>query len=147
VTVFWIVAIVVLIIIEAVTVGLVTVWFAIGGAAALVLALLDLPVWLQGVAFVLVSAVVLAFARPYAMKFVNTNKKPTNADRVIGMIGVVSEDIDNIAGHGAVSVDGKEWTARTAGGEKLTKGTYVRPVSIQGVKLIVEEVKHANVYN
>lgn len=145
-TIFWLAAIVIFLIIEAATVGLVTIWFAIGGAVALILELFGAGVWLQGVVFVVVSGAVLAFARPYAMKFINSTKKPTNADRVIGMIGVVTEDIDNIAGTGAVAVDGKVWTARSADGSKLSKSTYVKPVSIQGVKLIVEQVKSANVY-
>lgn len=137
--IFWLVAIVALIAVEAGTVGLVSIWFAIGAAAALIAAAFRLAVWLQIAIFLGVSAVVLAALRPVARKYLNVRQKPTNADRVIGVICPVTEDIDNIAGTGVVSVDGKEWTARSLTGVNIPAGQYVRVTSIQGVKLIVEE--------
>lgn len=137
--IFWLVAIVALIAVEAGTVGLVSIWFAIGAAAALIAAAFHLAVWLQIVIFLGVSAVVLAALRPVARKYLNVRQKPTNADRVIGVICPVTEDIDNIAGTGVVAVDGKEWTARSLTGTNIPEGEYVRVTSIQGVKLIVEE--------
>ncbi|MGM9522302.1 MAG: NfeD family protein [Oscillospiraceae bacterium] len=138
---FWIAALVVFLAVEAATVSLVTIWFALGSLCALVAAVCGAQPWLQFVLFVVISGAVLAALRPLAKKYVNVRKKPTNADRVIGMVCPVTESIDNVAGTGAVSVDGKVWTARSANGAKIPEGVLVRPVSIQGVKLIVEEAK------
>ncbi len=88
--------------------------------------------------FIAVSVGVLLTLRPFTRKYVNGSKHPTNADRVLGTVCPVTEDIDNIRGTGSVSVDGKVWSARTRDGANIEKGTLVRPVSIEGVKLIVE---------
>lgn len=143
-TAFWLIAAVAFLVAEALTVGLVTVWFALGAFVAALLAFLGAGVVTQSVVFVVVSAAVLALVRPYVVKFTKSKKKATNADRVIGMVCAVTEDIDNIAGKGAVAVDGKVWTARTSNGDKLPQGTYVRVLAIQGVKLIVEAAGEQN---
>ena len=138
---FWIVAMVALVVVEATTVGLVSIWFAVGAAAALITAAFGVAPWIQVVVFLVVSGVILAALRPMARKYLKIRQKPTNADRVIGMICPVTEAIDNIAGSGAVSVGGKTWTARSLTGSNIAKGELVRTVSIQGVKLIVEEAQ------
>ncbi|MBQ1768412.1 MAG: NfeD family protein [Oscillospiraceae bacterium] len=135
---FWIAAIVVFLIIEAATANLVTVWFAVGSAAALLAERLGAQIWLQALVFIAVSVGVLLTLRPFTRKYVNGSKHPTNADRVLGTVCPVTEEIDNIRGTGSVSVDGKVWSARTRDGANIEKGTLVRPVSIEGVKLIVE---------
>ena len=135
---FWIAAIVVFLIIEAATANLVTVWFAVGSAAALLAERLGAQIWLQALVFIVVSVGVLLTLRPFTRKYVNGSKHPTNADRVLGTVCPVTEEIDNIRGTGSVSVDGKVWSARTRDGANIEKGTLVRPVSIEGVKLIVE---------
>lgn len=136
----WLALIVVFGIVEASTANLVTIWFAVGSAAALIGSFLGAPVWLQIVLFIAVSAAVLLLLRPLAKKFINGKKQPTNADRVLGAVCPVTEDIDNVMGTGAVSVDGKQWSARTADGTKIPRGDLVRTMYIQGVKLIVEKV-------
>lgn len=137
----WTVAVAAFLAVEAATVGLVSIWFAIGSAAALIAAALGAAIWLQIVLFLAVSAVVLAGLRPLARRYLDVRKKPTNADRVIGTIGTVTEDIDNISGTGAANVAGRIWTARSLTGEDIRSGEYVRVSSIQGVKLIVEPVR------
>lgn len=142
----WSAAIVVFLIIEGVTAGLASIWFAIGSAAALVSALFGAPIWLQIVWFVIISGVTLYFTRPLAKKYVNSKTVPTNADRLIGMEGIVTERIDNLEGTGMVSIDGKTWTARSAGDEIIEKGAKVNALEINGVKLIVAEaLEHAEV--
>ena len=137
----WIAALVVFIIAEAATVNLVSIWFAIGSLAALIAAFAGGPVWLQIVLFAAVSGLILVFLRPVVKKYLNVKWKPTNADRVIGQICTVTERIDNVAGTGEVFVDGKAWSARSADGEPVDKGEKVIPLSIEGVKLIVERSK------
>lgn len=136
----WLVAMIVLLIVEAIVPGLVSIWFAIGALAALVSALLGAPLWLQMVWFLVVSVVALALTRPLVKKYVNGRVQPTNADALIGRDCVVTEDIDNIAGTGAVKVDGKVWTARFVDENvHFQAGSIVTAVRIEGVKLIVTE--------
>ena len=135
---FWIVALVAFVIIEALTAQLLTIWFAVGSVAALIAELLGAQVWLQWTVFVAVSAVVLIATRPFVKKLTKQKLQPTNADRCIGEIAIVTEKIDNIAGKGAVKVNGIEWSARTQSGETDESGNTVKVIKIDGVKLIVE---------
>lgn len=137
ITTLWLIVMVLFLMVEAATVGLVCIWFAVGALAALIAALLGAEIWLQIVLFLVVSAVALYFTRPLAKKYVNAKVEPTNADMVIGKECRVTEAIDNIAGTGAVYVDGKTWTARSESDEVIPEGTLVTAKSIDGVKLIV----------
>ena len=136
--IFWIVLLVVLIIVEAVTAQLVTIWFAAGAAAALVAELCGLQQWLQWVIFIAVSALTLIATRPLVRKVTNKTVQPTNADRCIGQTAVVTEDIDNIEGKGQVNVNGITWTARSSDGSVFKKDEWVTVERIDGVKLIVK---------
>ena len=135
--VIWGVAVVVFVVVESLTVGITSIWFAFGALVALIAAMLHAPEWLQVLLFILVSCGTLWLTRPLAAKYINGKKQATNADRVIGMTGRVIEKIDNVASTGAVTVGGKEWTARSQSGILIDEGTFVRAVAIDGVKLIV----------
>ncbi len=136
----WLAATVVLLIVEGLAPGLVSIWFALGSFAALIAAVLGAPIWLQAVWFFVVSIVTLLLTRPLAKKYVNGRAVPTNADMVLGQDCVVTEAIDNVLGTGAVSVGGKIWTARMALSDgKAPRGAVLRVMRIEGVKLIVEE--------
>lgn len=132
----WLVITVILAIIEIATFNLVTIWFAGGSFAAMIAAMLHAPLWLQLLIFAAVTAVLLASTRPLVMKSM-AQKTPTNSDRVIGMTGVVTEEIDNIRETGAVKADGKVWSARTENGDVIAEGTVVEILEIRGVKVIV----------
>ena len=141
-TVVWLVAMIVLLVIEGVVPGLISIWFALGALAALISALLHAPLWLQIVWFLAVSIVALALTRPLAKKYINSKTQPTNADMLIGKECVVRESIDNVLGAGAVSVDGKVWTARTESDDmKAPEGSRAAVVRIEGVKLIVKPIE------
>ena len=135
--IFWAVATVAFIILELATVGLASIWFALGALCALIAALLGAPVWLQVVWFVIVSVATLLLTRPLAKKYINSRATATNADRVIGHKAVVKERIDALAGTGAVLADGKMWSARTVDGSIAEPGDVVTVQEIRGVKLIV----------
>ena len=137
-TVVWIVAIVVLLIIEGLTSGLVTIWFAIGALAGLICQLVGAPLWLQLTVFLVVSFVTHVLTRPLAQKHLNSKTQPTNADRLLGKECIVTEAIDNIAGTGAVSVGGQTWTARAVSDEPIQPKAIAVVRRIEGVKLIVE---------
>ena len=140
-TVVWLIAMIVLLVVEGLVPGLISIWFALGALAALVSALLHAPLWLQIVWFLAVSIVALALTRPLAKKYINARTQPTNADMMIGKECVVRESIDNVLGTGAVSVDGKVWTARTESDEmKVQEGSRAVVVRIEGVKLIVKPI-------
>lgn len=136
-TILWISAIVLFLIAEAATAGLVTIWFAVGALAALLAALFGAPIWLQLVWFFAISIAAFAVTRPLAKKYLNSKVQPTNADRLIGKKCIVTEPIEPLTGKGAVSIDGKVWTARSAEEQPLPQGSAVVVLRIEGVKLIV----------
>ena len=135
----WIGLIVVTAAVEAATVQLVTVWFAVGGVAGLIAYAAGLEIWLQILIFAIVSAVALAVTRPLVKKFTNGRKMPTNADRFIGEKAVVTEKIENDLSKGAVKIGGLEWTARSVDSETAEIGEQVTVEAIEGAKLIVRK--------
>jgi len=138
----WLVAMIVFLAVEGIVPGLVSIWFAIGALAALISAMLGAPLWLQIVWFLLISVVTLILTRPLAKKYINSKVQPTNADIIIGKDCVVTEDIDNVLGTGAVAVGGKIWTARTEDDAiKALRGDIMTVLRIEGVKLIVKAEK------
>ena len=141
-TVFWLVVLVVLVIIELLTMGLTTVWFAGGALIATIVSLFHAPLALQVILFLLVSAILLFFTRPLAVKYFNKDRVRTNAESLVGRQAIVISEIDNLQGIGQVNVGGMEWSARTRmDGVKLPVGTVTTVLAINGVKLVVEERK------
>ena len=136
---FWVAALVVFLIVEAVTAGLVSIWFVFGSLVALICAALGAAVWLQIFWFVIVSVATLVLTRPLVKRYVDSRSIATNADRSIGRAAVVTERIDNLAATGAVKLDGVVWTARsTDDAVAIEAGERVTVRAIEGVKLIVE---------
>ena len=135
--VVWSVLAVLFLVIELLTVGMVTMWFLGGALVAMLAAILNAALWLQIVLFIATSVVFFLIFYPLMKRLVRKNKQATNADRVIGQICVVVRGINNVDGTGAVTVDGRIWTARTENDERMEKGEYAEVVDIQGVKLIV----------
>lgn len=137
----WIVVAIIFGIIEAVTMGLATIWFCGGAVIAAIASLFTGSVMVQIVIFLLSSAVLLYFTRPLAKNKLNAKVEKTNADALIGETGIVITDIKPFT-PGQVKIAGKEWTA-VCENENLTvpKGEKVTVHSIQGVKLIVEPVE------
>ena len=137
-TIFWLAAFIAFAIGEAVTVGLVSVWFAVGALAALFAAALGAGLWLQITVFLGVSALALALFKPLSSKFLRPKLSATNADRVIGSAALVTETIDNTQAQGQVKVNGQIWSARSAQDIVIPVGADVRVLRIEGVKVIVE---------
>lgn len=135
----WLALLIIFAVAEAATVGLTSVWFAVGSLGALVCALAGGNIWLQLGIFIVLSLVCLVALRPLAKKYLNTRVEPTNADRVIGQEARVTQDIDNIQGTGAVTIGGVTWTARSEHDTPIPAGAMVRVLRIEGVKVIVEE--------
>ena len=139
-TTIWLIVFVACIVIGIISMGLTTIWFAGGALIAAVAAALGVPLWIQIVLFVLVSLILLYFTRPIAVKYFNKDRIKTNAESLIGKQAIVISEIDNLQGIGQVTVEGKEWTARTVtDGVTLPTGSVVIIRAISGVKLMVEE--------
>lgn len=124
--------------VEAVTMTLVSVWCVVGGLVAVFAAYFGASVPTQLLLFLGVSILTAAVVRPLAKKYADPHKVATNADRLLGMEAKVTEDIDNARSSGAVYVDGKTWTARSADGAVIPAGTQVKVQKIEGVKLLVQ---------
>lgn len=140
----WIVLMVALIIVEALTANLVCIWFAIGALAAAVSKLLGATLFYQAVCFVVISLLSLCVTKPVVKRLRANGKTATNADMVIGKTGIVTEDITNDKFAGNVKVAGQMWSAVTADGSEIPKNSKVKVIKIDGVKLVVEMVKFAS---
>ena len=138
----WLIALVLLLLIELLTMGLTTIWFAGGALVAIFLALAGMPFFVQMIAFLVVSLVLLFCTRPLAMNYFNRERVKTNVDDLVGKQAIVLTDIDNLQGTGQVSLNGMEWTARAwEEGKAIPEGAVVTVKAIQGVKLLAEERK------
>lgn len=135
----WLAILIILIVIEIFTLGLTTIWFAGGALAAIIVAAVGGPVWLQVLLAGIVSAVLLFFTRPVAVKYFNRDRERTNAESLVGRQAIVLSEINNLQGIGQVTVNGMEWTARsTRNGQTIEPGEVVVIRGINGVKLLVE---------
>lgn len=136
--IIWLGLLVVFLLAEAACpIHLVSIWFAVGALVAAVISLLNGAVWLQVVAFFLVSGALLALLWPLVKKYMTPKLTRTNVDSVIGSTGFVSETIDNESAKGQVKLGAMVWTARSTSGEAIPEGTLVRADRIEGVKVFV----------
>ena len=138
--VVWLILVIVFAVIEAATLGLATVWFAIGAGVAMVMDLCGAPLAAQIITMIVVSIISFIICFIWIRPKIDKKGKvaePTNADRVIGMQATVREAINNLAAEGVVLCDGKEWSARSISGELIPAGTVVTVEAIEGVKLMV----------
>lgn len=141
-TVVWLVILVLLVVVELLTMGLTTVWFAGGALIAAIVSIFETPVLLQVFVFLIVSLLLLYFTRPIAVKYFNKDRVRTNVESLIGRQAIVLSEIDNLDGTGLIQVDGIEWTARSRDEKvRIQVGAVVTVLAIDGVKLIVEERK------
>ena len=113
---------------------------AVGALVATVIGLLGGEFWLQATAFLVVSVGLLIALWPLTKKFLNPKVTATNVDALIGTQGYVTADIDNMAATGKVKLGAMEWTARSADGSLIPKGTLVKVEKIEGVKAFVSPV-------
>ncbi|MGN0204078.1 MAG: NfeD family protein [Coprococcus sp.] len=146
--IMWLALMAGLLIIEIVTLGLTTIWFAVGALVAFLTALAGLHLGIQIGAFVVVSVVLLFFTRPLAVKYLNSKTTKTNAEALVGRSARVTIGINNLKSEGQVVINGLEWTARSSADTVTFKpDEYVTIVGIEGVKLIVEGQKKGESYD
>ena len=135
----WLIITVILIVVEIITLGLTSIWFA-GGAFVAGLISLTGAHWLV---FAVVSTLLFVFTRPFAAKHLMKNVEKTNVDSLIGKEGIVKQEINNLEAQGVVKLSGMEWSARSADDSKIAAGEKVLVQSIDGVKLIVTKSTQA----
>ena len=122
----------------ATSMALISIWFAVGALAALILSAFEVPLWIQLLIFILVSAILLICTRPIAKRLAKNNID-TNHELNIGKTAKVIEDIDNAKAMGRVRLDGVDWTAVSDTGEIIEKGLHVTVTKVEGSKLYVKK--------
>ena len=137
----WLIVLVVCLVVEFSTLGLTSIWFAGGALLSMIIALIDGPLWLQILVFLVASIVLLIFTRPVATKYFNKNRTKTNVNSIAGRQAIVTETIDNLKGMGQIVTNGMEWTARSLDDSVIEEGAVVTIEKIEGVKAIVKMKK------
>ena len=136
----WTIILVVSIIIEAITIDLVSIWFGVGALIALICELLNVPSSIQIIIFIVISLMCIILARPLSKKYLRTNTIKTNLDRIIGKHCLVTESI--FANHkGEVEVMSQKWMATSLNNETIEAGEQAQIVSIEGVHVVVKKIK------
>lgn len=138
----WLIAAIVLVIIELLTAGFGVICFAVGALFSALAAFLgvDSLVW-QLLIFAVASVLCFIFLRPVVLRFLDKKSKDvkTNADALIGKTAIVSETIDTSANQGRVAVDGDDWKAVSADGSVINKGEKVEIISRDSIILTVKK--------
>lgn len=142
-TIMWIILLLVFAVGEGVTVGLTSIWFAVGALGGVLASAMGAGQWVQLGTFIALSAICLVLLRPMAKKMIVPKAVATNADRIIGETAIVTEEIDNLKGVGLATVGGQAWTARSEGNEVIPAGALAEVVRIEGVKIIVKAQESA----
>ena len=139
--IFWLIAMVIFIAAEAMTVSLVSIWFAVGALGAIVVALTGGGLTFQVTVFLALAVVLLLSLRGIVRKHFTPRITRTNVDSVIGATGVVVTPVNNIAALGQVQIGGVEWSARSSDNSHIPAGTLVKVEKIEGVKVFVTPVR------
>ena len=141
--IFWLAAMVIFIAAEAMTVSLVSIWFAAGALGAILVALLGGGLVLQVTVFLALAVALLLSLRSIVRKHFTPHVTRTNIDSVIGATGIVVTPVNNIAALGQVQIGGVEWSARSTSGSHIPAGALVKVDRIEGVKVFVSLVEES----
>jgi membrane protein implicated in regulation of membrane protease activity len=139
-SIFWLVVFLVLLIIEIFTLGLTTIWFALGAIGAFVSTLFHAEIIVQVVIFFVVSVVSLIVTRPIALKYFSNNTVKTNVEEIIGKQAIITESILDGNNNGKAKLNGEMWIARSEDGSYIQADETVEIVAVEGVKLIVKKI-------
>lgn len=137
-SIIWAVLIVFFTLVEAFTLGLTSIWFAVGSLAALIASALGFNLIVQFIAFIVVAIILLVYTRPLARKIFKVGQNKTNVDALIGKTGVVT--MPNVNGElGQAKLNGQIWTFKGQDHDRYEVGEEVEVLAIEGVKLIVKK--------
>jgi membrane protein implicated in regulation of membrane protease activity len=132
----WVALTIIFSLIEIFTLGLTTVWFALAALVLVFLSFLPIPLVYQIIIFLAISAVLLIFTRPVAVKKLKAGREKTNVDSLVGKHALVTKQIGEFD-RGEVKLNGQIWTARSENDTKINEGTKCEVVRIEGVHAIV----------
>lgn len=138
-TLIWTIVLVIAIVVEAITIDLVSIWFALGALLALLCSVIGLSHTLQVVIFTVVSILSMFIVRPLAKQYLRGNTVKTNFDRVIGQHCLITKTItaDKL---GEAKVMEQLWSATSLDNETIDIGDYAEIVSIEGAHLVVKKI-------
>lgn len=140
--IIWLIILAVLLVIEALTAGLTTIWFAGGALISAIASYFGASLLVKLVLFLAVSLLLLFFTRPLAVRYMNKGVEKTNVNSLIGKKAVVLQEINDLAQTGLVRINDIEWMARAEQEDQtIPEKAVVIVRKVQGVKLIVEEIK------
>ncbi len=142
-TVYWFIAMIAFLIIEGVTISLVSLWFAGGALAAMIATLFSAAIPVQLTVFVAVSALCLFICRPLFRKYIRPHVMATNINTLVGKVVLVTEKIQNLEGRGTIKVNDVTWTARSTSGTPIESGRTVRVDRVEGAKVYVSPAEAA----
>jgi len=136
---FWLIIAVVLTLIEVVTLGLTTIWFALGALVMIFLSFTPIPFAVQVLVWLLISSALLYFTRPYAVKKLKVGKEKTNAESLIGKKALVVKTITKFE-KGEIKLNGLIWGAKSDQDEELEKDSECEVIRIEGATAVVKKV-------
>lgn len=136
----WLLLAAIFIVIEIISLGLTTIWFAGGAFVAALAGLAGANLTVQIILFAVVSIVLLVVTRPIAKKYLDSRTEKTNAEALVGQNAIVLDEVNNLLETGRAKINGMEWTARSkVDSVTIPAGAVAKIVDIQGVKLILEK--------
>ncbi len=138
---FWLIVAGIFFIIEIATVGFLIFWLGVGAIFAMITSFITNNIAIQTIVFVLVSSILIPLTKPLADKFSGKKAVATNSYSLINKHGIVIADINPIEGTGLVKVNGETWSAKSESEVSIAKGTEVKVLSVEGVKLVVSPIK------
>jgi membrane protein implicated in regulation of membrane protease activity len=139
--IIWFVFAAIFIVGEILTAGFFLLWFCIGAAVAGIFAILGFNAGWQWGAFIVVSGILFAISRRFAERFTKKQPPGIGADRFIGEVGVVLEEIDNIKNTGRVRIEKEEWRADSDSGKIIKEGEKVKVVRMDGTHVVVKIIE------
>ncbi len=144
----WLIICGVCLILEMITHGFLIFWFGIGAIFAMLASFFTDNIIIQTTIFILSSTALLFATKPLIKKFVNKEKDiQTNAFSAVGKIAIVTEEINHRKEKGLVRLNGELWSASSNDESIIEKGSDVKILEIQGVRLIVSQVTTTSTIN
>ena len=140
--IYWVIAALLLFIVEIFTAGFAIICLSFGCLGGAVAAACDTSIEWQLLIFAIVSFIALIVVRPLLkrMFFKDGEKVATNASAMVGKHGVVCADIYGDDEQGRVMIEGVDWRAITTDDEHLPKGTRVVVTELNSVVLTVKKL-------
>lgn len=138
--ILWTAVLVIAIVIEAITIDLVSIWFSVGAAVALLSEVLfHAQTNIQITLFLVISTACIILSRPLAKKYLRVNTIKTNYDRIIGKHAKVTSTITEDK-KGEVKVMGNYWSAASLNNEIIEEGQHVEILAIEGNHVVVKKI-------